>query len=161
MEREANDGISSVMAICLELVSMAAACEDDEVIKDFFISAYTSPLCLSEIRKNDTERAKQVFGSYRPDWKHEQFEEAELLVSGVEFATLMPAGLDVALETRISGALNVILGIYGIPEDVRNTKVKKAFALDYRALGKKAIVDFKKYVQKSNEKAIRELLKIK
>ena len=36
MEREANDGISSVMAICLELTAMAGACEDDPVIKDFF-----------------------------------------------------------------------------------------------------------------------------
>ena len=30
MEQEANDGISSVMAICLELTSMASACEHDD-----------------------------------------------------------------------------------------------------------------------------------
>ena len=37
MEREAADGYSSIMAICLELVSMAAACEEDEIVRDFFL----------------------------------------------------------------------------------------------------------------------------
>ena len=160
MEKEANDGISSIMAICLELTAMAGACEDDEVIKDFFISAYTSPLCLAVIRKNDAERAKDVFRSYRPDWKDEQFHEAELLVSGVEYATLMTAGAEVKLETRIMGALNIILGIYGIPEETRRVKTEKVFAMDYRNIGKQAIMDFKKHVQKENAKALRELVKI-
>ncbi len=160
MEREADDGISSIMAICLELTAMAAACEDNEVIKDFFISAYTSPLCLEVIRKNDAERAKQVFGDYRPEWKDEQFAEAELLVSGVEYATLMTAGTSVALETRISGALNIILGIYGIPEETRKLKTQKVFAMDYRSIGKNAIADFKKYVENTNKQAFKDMLKI-
>ncbi len=161
MEKEADDGISSIMAICLELTSMAAACEDHEIIKDFFISAYTSPLCLDIIRKNDTEKAKQVFKQYRPEWTDVQFEEAELLISGVEYATLMTTGNNISLETRISGALNIILGIYGIPEDIRKAKIQKVFAMDYRTIGKKTIADFKKHVEKSNNQALRDMLKIK
>ena len=159
MEKEANDGISSILAICLELTAMAGACEDDEVIKDFFLSSYASPMCLAVIRKNDAARAKKVFRNYRPDWTDEQFAEAELLVSGVEFATLMTAGEPVALETRIAGGMNIILGIYGVPEEVRNAKLQKVFAMDYRNIGKNALAEFKKYVEKTNEKAFRELLK--
>ena len=125
MEHEANDGISSVLAICLELTAMASACESDETIKDFFLSAYSSPLSLDIIRKNDAKRAKEVFGSYRPDWTDEQFAEAEILVSGIEYATLMTAGDPVPLETRIAGALNNILGIYGVPEETRQIKLQK------------------------------------
>ena len=125
MEQEANDGISSVLAICLELTAMASACESDETIKDFFLSAYSSPLSLDIIRKNDAKRAKEVFGSYRPDWTDEQFAEAEILVSGIEYATLMTAGDPVPLETRIAGALNNILGIYGVPEETRQIKLQK------------------------------------
>lgn len=161
MEREANDGISSIMAICLELTAMAGACEDDEVIRDFFISSYTSPLCLEVIRKNDTERAKRVFKEYRSDWREEQFEEAELLVSGIEYSTLMTAGTTVPLETRIAGALNIILSIYGIPEDVIKTKIDKVFAMDYRGIGKRAVASFNKYVEKANDKALRNLVNIK
>ena len=159
MEKEANDGISSILAICLELTAMAGACEDDEIIKDFFLSAYASPMCLAAIRRNDVERAKEVFRDYRPDWTDEQFAEAELLVSGIEFATLMTAGEPVALETRIAGGMHIILGIYGVPEEVRNTKLQKVFAMDYRNIGKNALVEFKKYVEKTNDKAFRELLK--
>ena len=160
MEREANDGISSVMAICLELTAMAGACEEDEVIRDFLISAYSSPLGLAVIRKNSIARAKLVFKDYRPDWQDEQFEEAALLVSGIEYATLMTAGSEVALETRIAGALRIILDIYGIPEEIKDLKVKKVFAMDYRSIGKKAIADFKKHVQESNLQAFRELLNL-
>lgn len=159
MEQEANDGISSVLAICLELTAMASACESDETIKDFFLSAYSSPLSLDIIRKNDAKRAKEVFGSYRPDWTDEQFAEAEILVSGIEYATLMTAGDPVPLETRIAGALNNILGIYGVPEETRQIKLQKVFTMDYITLGKRVLDDFKQYVTVANDEAFQTLIK--
>ena len=158
MEREANDGISSIMAICLELTAMATMCEDDEIAKDIYVSAYTGPLCLEIIRKNDMERAKQVFKEYCPDWTDEQYAEAELLVSGIEYATLMPAGLAVPLETRLAGALNQILSIYNIPEEMRKTKIGKVFAMDYRGIGKRVLQEFKEYVAVENDRIIREMI---
>ena len=159
MEQEANDGISSVLAICLELTAMASACESDKTIKDFFLSAYSSPLSLDIIRKNDAKRAKEVFGSYRPDWTDEQFAEAEILVSGIEYATLMTAGDPVPLETRIAGALNNILGIYGVPEETRQIKLQKVFAMDYITLGKRVLDEFKQYVTDANDEAFQALIK--
>ena len=159
MEEEADEGISSVLAICLELASMVSASEDDPVIKDFFISAYTSPMCLENIRRNDTERAKKVFGDYRPDWTDEQFAEAEILCSGLEYATLMPVNDPVSVETRISGAIYAILGIYGIPEEIRKIKIEKVFARDHKALGKKVLKEFKDYVEQANEQALFDLIK--
>ena len=161
MDKEADDGLSSILAICLELAAMAGACEDDAVIKDFFISAYTSPMCLAVIRKNDAKRAAEVFREYRPTWSQEQFAEAELLVSGIEYATLMTTGENISFETRIAGALNNILGIYGISEQLRNTKISKVFAMDYRNIGKQVLAAFQKFVSKENEKALKSLLKIK
>lgn len=161
IEKEADEGISSVLAICLELTAMARACEDDEIIKDFILSSYASPLCLAAIRKNDAERAKKVFKNYRPDWTHEQFVEAEILTSGIEFATLMVAGDPVSFETRIIGALHNILGIYGVPADVRELKIQKVFAMDYRKIGKQSITDFKKHVEQTNEQAFKDMLHIK
>ena len=159
MEKEADEGFSSIMAICLELTAMASICETDEVARDFYISAYTSPLCLDIIRKNDTKRAQEVFRDYRPDWKEEQFAEAEILVFGIEYATLMTTGDAVPLETRIAGALQNILGIYGIPEEIRKAKVEKVFALDYRNLCKRVLADFKEFVEKTNEEAYQALIK--
>jgi len=159
MEEEADEGYSSIIAICLELTSMVSACESDPVIRDFFLSAYSSPVCLEIIRRNDADRSRKVFGAYRPDWTEEQFAEAEILCSGIEYATLMPAGDPVTMETRISGALNNILGIFGIPEETRQVKIKKVFAMDFRNLGKRVLQEFREYVEQANEQALMELLK--
>ena len=158
LEEEANEGVSSIMALCLELTTMASACNTDEIIKDFFLSTYSSTMCLDIIRRNDTERAKKIFGEYRPDWTHEQFAEAEILVSGLEFATLMTAGEPVALETRIAGALKAILSIYGIPEDVQETKIQKVFAMDYQNMCKRVLASFKEYVKDTNDQSFQAIL---
>ncbi|MBR7133123.1 MAG: TetR/AcrR family transcriptional regulator [Clostridia bacterium] len=161
LEKEADNGYSPVMAICLELTAMATMCEDDEIAKDFYLSAYSSPICLDIIRRNDAERAKEIFREFKPDWTDEQFAEAEILVSGIEYATLATAGNPICLETRISGALNNILQIFGIPEELRQQKIQRVFALDYRSIGNRVLSEFKKYVDKANEQALRDLLKNK
>ena len=147
IEEEANDGISSLLAICLELMTMAAVCEENEVAKDFFVSTYQSPKCLGIIHNNDIARAKEVFAVYCPDWTDEQFREAEILVAGIEHATLNAIDKSVSLETRISGALNTIMMIYNVPEDIRKIKIDKVLAMDYRSIGKRIFNEFKEYVE--------------
>ena len=161
MEYEANEGLSSVMAICLELLTIAAACEQDEVIKDFFLAAYTSPLTMEIIRKNDKERAKQVFGEFCPDWTDERYSEAETLVSGIEYATLMTTSTSAPLELRISGALELILTVYNVPEDVRKKKIAKALAIDYQPLSLRVMAQFRAYVDNETEQALFKLLQRK
>ena len=158
MEEEAKDGFSSVMAICLELLTIASACEQDEVAKDFFLSSYRSQICMDLIRKNDKERAKVVFKDYCPDWTDERFEEAETLVSGIEYASLMTTSNSAPIELRISGALNTILSIYNVPEDVRKQKIEKVLAMDYKSLGLNVLQKFRDYVDRETEQALHNLL---
>ena len=150
IKEEADDGISSLLALCFELMTMAAACEESEVAKDFFISTYQSPKCLEIIHNNDTARAKEVFAEYCPDWTDEQFREAEILVAGIEHATLNAIDKTVPLETRISGALNAIMTIYNVPEEIRRIKIDKVLAMDYPSIGKRIFNEFKEYVEKAN-----------
>ena len=147
MEYEAGEGMSSLLSICLELMTMAAACEESEVAKDFFISTYQSPKCLEIIHNNDTARAKEVFAEYCSDWTDEQFREAEILVAGIEHATLNAIDKTVPLEIRISGALNTIMMIYNVPEEIRKIKIDKVLAMDYRSIGKRIFNEFKEYVE--------------
>ena len=147
IKEEADGGVSSLLSICLELMTMAAACEESEVAKDFFVSTYQSPKCLEIIHNNDTARAKEVFAQYCPDWTDEQFREAEILVAGIEHATLSNIDYTVPLETRISGALNTIMMIYNVPEEIRKIKIDKVLAMDYRSIGKRIFNEFKEYVE--------------
>jgi len=158
MQNKVQEGNTSVMALCLELMTMAAMCEDDEVAKDFYISAYTRPLTLEIIRKNDAERAQMIFAQYCPDWEHHHFTEAEILVSGIEYTTLMTAGEPVPLDIRIAGALNSILMTYNVPEEIRRMKIGKILAMDYRELGKRVLNEFRHYVEETNEQAFEDLL---
>ena len=159
MEEAADEGIGSLMAICLELSAMAGVSEDDPVIRDFFLSAYTSPMCLAIIRRNDTQRAKQVYTEYCTGWTEEQFSAAEMLCSGIEYSVLMPVGENVSLELRLSSALDTILGIYGVPAAVRQEKIRKVLAMDHKSLGRQVLTEFREFVEQANEQAFFDLLK--
>ena len=137
---------------------MAAISEEIPQMHDFYVSAYSHPMTLENIRSNDVEKMKQVFGAFCPNWTDEQFVEAEAIVSGIEYATLMTTKHSASLPIRIEGALNAIMKVFDVPEELRKMKTQKVLAMDYRALGRRVFVDFKQYVNDANEKAIEDLL---
>ncbi len=159
LERESNEGYSSIMGICLEVATMAVASEINENIFDILRAAYTSPMTLEIIRRNDTQRSKQVFAEYCKDWSHEDFVQAETLVSGIEYATFMKTEDSAPIETRIRGAIKYILKIYGVPNNIIETKVEKVMALDYRDIGKRVLSDFIKHVEMINEQQLEEIIR--
>ncbi len=161
MEEEAKEGYSSVMAICLELLTIASACEQDKVAKDFFLSTYRSEICMDRIRRNDKERAKEVFKEYCPHWTEEQFTEAAVLVSGIEYATLLTTSESATLELRVEGALRAILTIYNVPKEIQDEKIKKVLSMEYPTLGLDTLRKFREYVDQSTEQALLDLLKRK
>lgn len=157
MKQETNEGVTALLAICLELTTMAAMCEESEIAKELYITFYTLPMTLEIIRKNDAKRAKMVFAEYTQGWTENQYLEAETLISGIEYATLMTTESSAPLETRIAGALNTLMMVYNVPEEIRKAKIKKVLAMDYRALGKRVLKEFIQYVEKQNNKAIDDM----
>ena len=156
MNQTVDEGKTSLMAICLELIAMAAICEENEIAKDFYLSSYTNPMCLEIIRKSDTRRAKEVFGEYCTGWNEEDFAEAETLVSGIEYATLMTTPASASLETRIAGALNQIMTLYNVPEEVRKMKIDKVLAMDYERIGRRIFTEFTEYIDSENSQLSEE-----
>lgn len=157
MKAVVDEGNSSLMAVCLELATMASMCEDNEIARDFYISSYSHPLTLDIIRKNDMKRAKIVFADFCPGWSDEQFAEAEILVSGTEYATFMTVGDHVPLDARIAGALNNIMLIYNVPEETRKMKIERILAMDYHSIGKRTLKEFKHFVNEANDNIFEEL----
>lgn len=157
MEREAADGFSSIMGICLELTAMAVMCEEDPVAKDFYIASYTSPLCLEVVRKRDAARAMELFREHCPDWTETQFLEAETLVSGIEYATLMTTAASPPLHDRVSCALRTILTLYQVPQPLRQETLDTVLAMDYQAIGRRILQEFMEYIEIANERALEAL----
>ena len=153
-----NAGTSSLMAYCLELVTTAAASDQNEVAKDFFLSAYRSQATMEMLRKRDKMRSKVLFREFCPDWTDDRFEEAVTLVSGIKYATLMTTAESAPLPLRITGALNAILSIYQVPKERRDEKLAKALGLDYRKLSLRILKEFREYVDRSTEQALLDLM---
>ena len=159
MERETDEGRSSLLAYCLELTTMVAISEEIPEMREFLAAAYSHPMTLDIIRANDAEKIKQVFGEYTEGWDGEKFTEIEAIVSGIEYATLMHTEHSASLEHRIEGALDTVMMLFGVPEDIRKIKVAKVLRMDYLAIGKRVYEKFKRYVTETNEHALEEVVK--
>lgn len=71
----------------------------------------------------------------------------------------MSTNAPLAFDFRIEGALNQILSIYNVPEEIRKIKIEKVLAMNHRLIGKRIFGEFKEYVAKMNELAYEEKLK--
>ena len=158
MENATDEGTSSLLAYCLELTTMVAISEESEQMRDFYLSTYSHPMTLDNIRVNDVKKIREVFGEYCGGWSDEQFFEAECIVSGIEYATLMTTEHSTPLPMRLEGALNAIMLLFGVPEELRKKKITKVLAMDYRAIGEKLLENFKEYVKEENDRAIDQML---
>jgi AcrR family transcriptional regulator len=153
-----DEGNSSLLAYCLELATMVAISDENENMRDFYLSSYSHPMTLDNIRLNDVEKIKQVFGDYCAGWEDARFFEAECIVSGIEYATIMNTAHSADLPMRIEGALEAIMLLFGIPEVTRKTKIAKVLSMDYREIGRRLLEDFKRFTEEENERAVEEML---
>lgn len=159
MENAADEGKSSLLAYCLELTTLVSITEEYPEMDDFVAAAYSHPMTLDLIRANDVEKIKQVFSEYTEGWSEEQYTEMEAIVSGIEYATIMKTEHSASVERRLEGALNSIMLLLGVPEEIRRKKIEKVFEMDYLSIGRKVYADFKSYVTETNENALDEILK--
>ena len=156
LEAEIDEGSTSLLAYLLELTSMMAVCEENEVAKDLYTSVYKHSIPLTLMRKADTQKAKQIFAEYCPDWTEEDFTLTENAVSGIEYASLMKENAqEIPLDKRIVKTLNVVMKAYNVPEDIRKQKIKKVLKIDYRKIGSQFIKGFSKYVETINQQALK------
>ena len=154
-----NDiGMGSVASICMETMTVAVACDDSEIARDFFISAFESLLCRDYLRENHVERAKKIFAKQCGDWTDEQFHQAELLVMGLQYAAIVPTNADIPVKTRIAGALNQILSIYNVGADMRKEEIDRVLKHDCRGISKRVLQEFVSFVEKTNDKTLEQMM---
>ena len=161
MQEATEEGKSSLLAYCLELTAMAAACEGSELARDFYASSYASHLTLPLIREVDTAKVKEIFGAYCPPFTEEQWVATENIVSGIEYATIMTREEDTPLALQIEKTLDTILYLFGVPQEVREAKIAKVLSMDYRALGERLLTGFPAYVMKINEENLKNSIREK
>ena len=157
MEAEVDEGKTSLLAYLLELTSMMAICDENQVAKDLYTAMYRNPLPLKLIREADTQKVKSIFADYCPDWEDDDFAMTENAVSGIEYASLMEENAEnIPLEKRIAKILTVVMKAYNIPEDIRHMKIQKVLTMDYRRIGRQFVAGFAEYVETINQQVLDE-----
>ena len=159
LEVEADRGIGSAASICLETMTVAVACDESEIARDFFIAAFESLLCRDYLRENHVERAKKIFAKQCGDWTDEQFHQAELLVMGLQYAAIVPTSADIPVKTRVAGALNQVLSSYNVDEATRKKEIDKVLAKDCRGISKQVLEGFTRFVEKTNHNTLEEMIR--
>jgi len=150
LEQQADEEETALMAFCMETMTVAAACEQNEIARDLFLSVFQSELCRNLLRENHVARAERIFSEYCGDWTHQQFRIAEILVMGIQHAVIIPTDVEIPLSERIAGALNQILSIYGVPENNRAEKIRRILALDYNDIRQRVREGSLRYVDQLN-----------
>jgi len=150
LEQQADEEETALMAFCMETMTVAAACEQNEIARDLFLSVFQSELCRNLLRENHVARAERIFSEYCGDWTHQQFRIAEILVMGIQYAVIIPTDVEIPLSERIAGALNQILSIYGVPENNRAEKIRRILALDYNDIRQRVREGSLRYVDQLN-----------
>ena len=150
LEQQADEEETALMAFCMETMTVAVACEQNEIARDLFLSVFQSELCRNLLRENHVARAERIFSEYCGDWTHQQFRIAEILVMGIQYAVIIPTDVEIPLSKRIAGALNQILSIYGVPENNRAEKIRRILALDYNDIRQHVREGSLRYVDQLN-----------
>ena len=146
---------SPLLALCIEFATNAAIAEESDAMRDIYIAAYTHPMPLAVIRENDTKKTQQTFKEFNPDWTDEQYMVMENLYSAIEYGMFSSAGQEeVSLDMRVACGLDAALRLYNVPENLRNQKIEKIIAMDYRSFGKRILSDFKDYITDVNWQAV-------
>ena len=158
LESESDIGVGSIASICLETMTVAVACDESEIARDFFTAAFQSELCRDYLRENHVERAKKILKKECSGWTDGQFQQAELLVQGLQYTAIAPTSADISLKTRIAGALNQILSVYNIDDKTRQEEIEKVLAKDCRGISKRVLKEFISFVKKTNEETLKQML---
>ena len=99
--------------------------------------------------------SRTLYIGINPDWTEEQYMVMENLYSAIEYGMFSSAGQEgVSLDMRVACGLDAALRLYNVPEALRNQKIEKIIAMDYRNFGKRILSDFKDYITAVNWQAV-------
>lgn len=158
-ENSTEKGFGSIGSICMEMMTVATGCEQSEVARDFFSAVFESEMCRNYLRCNHVERAKTIFAKECEGWKDRDFQQAELMVMGLQYSTLAASNADVPLKNKISAALDQVLYIYQVDEETRKREIDRVMDLDYRGISKRVVEAFIAFVNRTNNEALEEIEK--
>lgn len=159
LKKHTGNDKGTISSICLEMMTVVSACAANDIARDFFTAVFQSEICRNYLRKNHEERAKKIFAKECAEWTDEQFTEAELLIIGLQYTSVVATDASVSAERKALRALDHILSIYNVDEETRKAEIEKVVSSNYREFGKPVLRQFIKYVEDTNIQTLENMLR--
>ena len=133
--RSIQQGGQPLLAYATEIVNQTVICEEDECLRDFCVSAFTTPMTLAEIRSWDSKKSRLLFSAYNPTWTEQDYIMVENAASGLEMGALMTRCDEVVtLEKKLRTTLDSLMRLYNVPDAERSDTITAVLNTDYRSI---------------------------
>jgi len=153
-----NNRMSNLERYCAEIAIQIAICEESEIARDFYLSAYSSPMTFEHIKDWTHRKNFRIFNEKLPEWTLWDFREVETLTSAIEGGIIREPCTDrFTLERKIIVALDNLLKIYAIDKDERRAVIGDILKTDYREEGRRVLDKFMEFVADNTEVAMGEI----
>lgn len=131
-----------LMVYGVETAMQLHIAEQNEALRDLYVTAYSLPDTSEYIYQNTTKKLHVLFRDYMPEASESDFYELEIATSGI-MRGYMARKCDIyfTMETKIRRQLQCCMGIFHVPEEKINAVIEKVMAMDLDGMAKKTVAD--------------------
>lgn len=151
-----------LFAYCWEITAQITLCEENENMKDVYLSIYSHPSTLQYVKDWTAEKNHRILGERLSDWTLERFRRVENVACCIERSALTePCTENYTLEDKIRLILTCLLKIYDISQQDREAVINKILETDYRKTGHSLYRQLAQYIEKHNQQILEDAIKEK
>jgi len=152
IEKVHEETQDTLFAYAAEIAMQIALCNENEVARDLYTSAYTIDGVLALIKDWGYKKNMALFKDQLPDWTEQDFRNLEKFTSYIELAAIKAeCERGFALEDKISLTLRSLLSLYEVPKEKQNEVIEKILASDYKKYAQDTFKQFIDRFEKSAE----------
>ncbi len=151
-----------LFAYCWEITAQITLCEENENMKDLYLSIYSHPSTLQFVKDWTAEKNQSILGERLSDWNLERFRCVENVTCCIERSALTEPCTEIyTLEDKIWLILTCLLKIYDISQQDREAVINKILETDYRKTGYDLYKQLTQYIEKHTQKILEDAIREK
>jgi len=131
LEGDGSKDIPPAIRYALEIAVELTMCEQNPIIRDLYVNAYTLPKTMEFIREHSYRKSLKLFGKDLPNWTERDFYEIEILTMGIVYGALMEeCNPRYNIKQKSARVIDALLKIYEFSKERREETIKAIISMD-------------------------------
>ncbi len=152
IERVLEETDDCLFSYATEIALQIALCDENEVARDLYSSAYTIPGVLAIIKDWGCKKNMVLFKDRLSHWSEQDFKNKENVTTYIELAAIKTdCEPGFTLEDKVSLILENMLTNYEVPKDECREVISKILSSDYKYHAQDVFSQFVERFEKSAE----------